>query len=250
MNSYYLTAFLMTKDENDFLKEWVYFHLLQGFEKIFIYDNLSNIPVKETLSDLIKLDKVDVTLWTDSVKNRHTRAMNHCLNRKDFNSVWVALIDTDEFLFGVKMPIKEYLKSNESYSAIKVPWLNYGSSGHVKKPKGLVIESYLWRGDINSQRGGKSIVQKRLVNGMKDPHNIKPVKKNNVKSERDGILQLNHYYTKSKKDWIKKSKRGGGNGVRKVNIEAFKKLSKKYSVVKDTKILKYVTKIKNQIYNV
>ena len=36
----YLAATLWVKNEASYLEEWLEFHILQGFEKFYIYDNL------------------------------------------------------------------------------------------------------------------------------------------------------------------------------------------------------------------
>ena len=33
----------------------------------------------------------------------------------------------------------------EEWPAVGVNWAMFGTSGHEKKPEGLVIENYLWR---------------------------------------------------------------------------------------------------------
>jgi hypothetical protein len=122
---HYLSAFLMVKDENMYLREWVAFHRTQGFTKFFVYDNGSKIPASSTLSKEVAEGLVDVTIWNDTQIGRHVRAMNHCLNRNDLDSIWLSLIDTDEFIYGVDSKFIDVLRSNEDVNTVKVKWKGF-----------------------------------------------------------------------------------------------------------------------------
>lgn len=236
----YLSAFLMVKDEDRFLKEWVAFHRTQGFSKFYIYDNGSKNPVSKILNKEIKEGIIDVTIWNDTKIGRHVRAMNHCLNRSDIKTVWLSLTDIDEFIYGEKIKVIEFLKQVESFDSVKFTWRGFGSSLHNKRPDGLVIESYTLRGDFEDLPGGKSIVKFGKVKSMKDPHNPKGIK--NQKLFRDKIY-INHYVTRSKEDWLEKCKKGGGNG-RPRKLETFNQVQKRLNKYTDTQILKYLEETK------
>ena len=48
----YLALCLYVKDEDEaYLHEWVDYHSLLGVERFFIYDNLSQVSVRETYSN-------------------------------------------------------------------------------------------------------------------------------------------------------------------------------------------------------
>lgn len=233
---HYLTGFLMTKDENRYLKEWVAFHRTQGYTKFYIYDNMSQTPVAETLSVEVGSGLVDVVLWEDDRVGRHHRAMDNFLGRKDVETVWASLTDTDEFSFGMERPLAEVLKDYESLDSIKLGWLCFGSSGHDRRPAGLVIESYTIRGEPESIPGGKSIVKFGKVRRMGDCHNPKGRQRPPV-LDRD-IVAINHYITRSREDWDDKSRRGGGNGSKR-GRRLFWNFDKKTNKVEDLRIQRY-----------
>ena len=99
----------------------------------------------------------------------------------------------------------------------------YGSSGHDEKPEGLVTERYLYRGDDNS-RGSeciKTIANPRLI--KKYYHVHYPTYYRGFYSVDDcgqrvdgwsnpghnsSKLRINHYFTKSKQEWIARRSRG------------------------------------------
>jgi hypothetical protein len=237
----YLSGFLMTKDENRYLREWVAFHRTQGYTKFYIYDNMSETPVAKTLNQEIEEGLVDVTVWEDTRIGRHRRAMDNFLNRPDVIATWVSITDTDEFAFGIENRLSEVLKNHEDKDAVKLGWLCFGSSGHRKIPDGLVIESYTKRGEPESIPGGKSIVKFEIVKNMKDCHNACPIYKTHLIDRSEATI--NHYITRSKEDWIDKSRRGGGNGGKR-SIGLFNKFNKKFNKLEDKTIQKYANKTK------
>ena len=50
----YLAACIIIKNEAEYIKEWIDFHLLVGFDKIILYDNESNDNLKQKLENYIK----------------------------------------------------------------------------------------------------------------------------------------------------------------------------------------------------
>jgi len=239
----YLSAFLMVKDENIFLKEWIAFHRTQGYTKFYIYDNMSVNPVSKILEKEINEGIVNVTVWDDNKVGRHVRAMNHCLNRKDISTKWLSLTDIDEFIYGRNERLIDFIKKNESYDSLKFRWLGFGSSGNKNRPKGLVIESYLKRGNFEDLPGGKSIVKFGVIKEMRDPHN--PKNTNNSKLFEDDVF-INHYVTRSLQDWEEKCKKGGGNG-RPREMQTFFSVQKKLNKYIDKGILKYLNETQNYL---
>jgi hypothetical protein len=227
----------MTKDENRYLREWVAFHRTQGYTKFYVYDNMSQIPVADTLAGEVAAGLVDVTLWEDDRVGRHHRAMDNFLDRRDVDTVWASLTDTDEFAFGMEKPLAEVLRGFESLDAVKLGWLCFGSSGHDRRPEGLVIESYTMRGEPKSILGGKSIVKFGKVRRMGDCHNPKWEQKPIV-VDRDQAA-INHYITRSREDWDEKSRRGGGNGSKR-STRLFWGFDKKTNSLIDLRIQNYV----------
>lgn len=240
----YLSAFLMIKDENPFLKEWIAFHLTQGYQKFYIYDNMSSNNVKDFLANEIKEGLVDVTLWEDIEIGRHVRAMNHCLNRTDIETTWLSLTDIDEFIYGEHERLIDFLEKNDTHDAVKFKWLGFGSNGHVSRPNS-VLESYTKRGDFEDLPGGKSIVKFGKVTCMRDPHNPKHVKSHLFHND----VHINHYVTRSFQDWKEKAKKGGGNG-RPRHLETFNQVQAKLSKHTDTRILKYLNETNENKSNI
>lgn len=241
---HYLSGFLMTKDENRYLKEWVAFHRAQGYTKFYIYDNMSQTPVADTLAGEVAAGLVEVTLWADDKVGRHHRAMDNFLDRRDVETVWASLTDTDEFAFGMEKPLAGILKEFESLDAVKLGWLCFGSSGHEKRPPGLVIESYTMRGPPESIPGGKSVVKFGSVRRMGDCHNPRGRQRPPVLDRNRAAI--NHYITRSKEDWEEKSRRGGGNGSKR-GKRLFLGFDKKTNEAEDLRIQMYLEETKSNL---
>ena len=101
-------------------------------------------------------------------------------------------------------------------------WVEFGSSGYLKRPRNKQLESFVQRFDLNYPKNMhiKTIVQPGKVKGSCDPHrfiyndpwfcvdeNCFPL------AESQGPftarhIQLNHYYYRSQEDYCRKIERG------------------------------------------
>lgn len=103
----------------------------------------------------------------------------------------------------------------------------YGSSGHETTPKGLMIEEFTWRANLPGGSNGfvKTIVRPECVRYFNHPHY--PVFKYgfwNVNFDGDRVdgaynkifeykgVRINHYFTKSKEQWIQRRSMGKADG--------------------------------------
>lgn len=94
--AHYLGLCAIAKDETPFLREWVGYHQYIGFEKIYIYDNESAVPVHESLADFYDAGVFDS--YSLQGKGMQHTAYNHCLKHHGHEFVWLAFFDLDEFL--------------------------------------------------------------------------------------------------------------------------------------------------------
>jgi hypothetical protein len=139
---------------------------------------------------------------------------------------WVAFIDIDEFIMPVVgSSIRETLmrRSYADYSAILLQWLVFGPSGHQRQPDGLVIENYIHRlpEDFPASRHVKSLVRGRAVTSAGTTPHIINVSGPTCNTLGETVLSyaeqpvachdqmlINHYFTKSREDWLFKLRRG------------------------------------------
>ena len=125
-----------------YLHEWIEFHRLVGVERFFLYNNGDRETQRELLAPYIEEGVVVLHDWT--VFPPQTPAYNHLLEEHREDARWVAVIDTDEFLFSsTGQPLPEVLADYEESPGVGVNRLTFGTSGHRTKPEGLVTENYL-----------------------------------------------------------------------------------------------------------
>jgi hypothetical protein len=91
---------IKAKDEQKIICDWIRYYLKLGFDKIIIYDNLSNPPIQETLSNNNLLDNKIEIIIDSCTKGLQTQTplYENCINNnKDLD--WLLCCDTGEFLY-------------------------------------------------------------------------------------------------------------------------------------------------------
>jgi hypothetical protein len=180
----YLSICSMYRDLAEYLPEWIEFHRLVGAERFFLYDNESTDSCLDVLAPYIDQGIVEVRYWPGAPFYRAKRnpgelpfakqpapfglgaAFDDCLRRHRHDSRWIAFLDIDEFFFSPGgLSLSEVLADFEAWPGVAVSRLNFGTSGHRHKPRGLVIENYLHRESYESCPPG----HKSLVKSVVDP---------------------------------------------------------------------------------
>jgi len=208
------------KDE-DYLPEWIEYHSLIGVTKFYIYDNGSVIPINVTLETYVKSGLVEVISFTGEVMQ--LPAYDNCLKQYGSLCKWIAFIDADEFIVPKTLNgnLPKFLRAYESYAAIGVNWLVFGSNGHIEKTENT-IPSYTRRSLKSYPRNKhiKSIVQPAFVAKALTPHHFEYKKKWYCVNENfvaileafsehsSNKIQINHYFSRSKADYLHKKQRG------------------------------------------
>lgn len=163
---YALAICAIMRDDAPYLKEWVDFHLHQGVDHIYLYDNLSEDHPERVLKEYIKKGTVEIIPW----KIHHTTrkewsdcqngAYMDCAKTKKNQVEWCAFIDTDEFLFcpsGQTLPA--FLKGFADYDQVAVNWLIFGTSNIEKAAPGKLIQKLLLRTETKKSNNCKCIVR-------------------------------------------------------------------------------------------
>ncbi|MEX6779243.1 glycosyltransferase family 92 protein [Limnospira fusiformis] len=251
------------RDEGCYLMEWLEFHKLVGVERFYLYNNNSVDNTQDIVIPYIQTGEVIFHDWP--MHPGQISAYEHCLKHYGRESEWMAFIDLDEFLFATeKNDIREVLEEFKDYPAVVVNWLCFGSSGHIKKPKGLQIENYTKRAPDNfpSQKDGsksiKSIIRPEQTLGSGGtPHdftysagwavteNKKPVSGPLSTMHSIKKLRLNHYKTRSKEDSDYKTKRGRATTLLPRNPGLFKAHDR--NDIEDLTIQRFLPQLKNAI---
>ena len=225
---YYCSLCLIIRDENEYLIEWLSWHINQGVEHFYIYDHGSKYPVKNFLFDNYPeyLDKITIINWSNKHKDAQVDAYNDCLNKTKYISRWLGFIDTDEQINVKNKSLLDFLKDYEDYAGVYSTWVTYGANNQIKQTNELLRKRFTEIKHINNlDKIGKSIVQPLYMKEMiihngcaEDGFILVDEHKNKIDNyalinenpTRD-FIWVNHYYTKSYEEWIKKIKRGSGH---------------------------------------
>lgn len=235
----YCAISIMCKDENQYLKEWVDYHLLIGFDHIQIWDNESKVPIKDTVKEYIEKEVVsvkEIKTYGGNQVDSQRRSLKETL--RDY--IWVALIDTDEFivLLDESTNVKDYLKKYEQYGAVGLNWLLFGSNGYKTTQKSQLESFTQPLLNHSANKLIKSIVSTKCYNGHHNMHfvdgpiggtvNVKKQPINNIAFNDppilDEVMRINHYFTRSKEDWELKRHRGEAGNISNPQEKYSKKL--------------------------
>ena len=179
---YNLSVCMIFRDEAPYLKEWIEFHRLVGVSHFYLYNNLSRDNYKEILQPYIDSHIVELTDWPHDGKNLQEwdaiqiAAYNDALEKAKLTTKWLAIIDSDEFLFPVNgNNLPKFLKSYErakGIGGILVSWVVYGTSWVEKIPEdNLLIETLIYSVASGSDHF-KTICRPKYVSHVCSPHYV------------------------------------------------------------------------------
>lgn len=225
-----LAVCAIAKNEGPYFKEWVEWHLSQGVDKFYIYDNESTDETKEVLAPYIQSGVVEYIDWPGY--RMQLAAYDDCLARHRFDTRWIAFIDLDEFIVPMQdKSIPAFLKRFESFAAVEINWLCYGSGGQKEKLPGGVMDRFHHHSlpEHILNRHVKSIVNPRRVYGMIGCHEVarmsgyanadshgQPITRNfRERVPQQDIIRVNHYAVRSFAEFLEKQMRGRASGTQK-----------------------------------
>lgn len=222
-----LSICAIVKDEGPYLLEWLAHHRLVGVQHFVLFDNGSSDGTSELLHALARAGVLDHVPWPDIPEVAAQRpAYIAGLARLNGRSRWVAFIDADEFLNPLDgETVPDILRDYEAAGGLMVPWRLFGSNGQIKAGDEPVVSRFTRRALASDPRNNlvKTIVQARAIRrpdihtpqlaegclvdehwqlggiqGHPDHHGVPDARR----------LVLNHYFTKSREEWVRKRNRG------------------------------------------
>lgn len=249
----------IARDEGRYFKEWIDYHRMVGVEKFFIFDNQSQDNTYDVLKPYIDAGIVEYHYVVgDGIQNAvNYYAVCHARDK----TKWLAVIDLDEFIVPmVDENVSKFMRRFSPRTAqVFVRWCLYGSSGHVARPAGLVIENYKYRKRDNSDEANKIIVNPRMVSGCTSAHAFDVVGRSVDESGRvvapapvipgctQNLIRINHYRCKSWQDSKEKHTKGDvlyGRGYVRYTKADFDKFDT--NDVYDDTMDKYVARMKKE----
>lgn len=223
-----LAACVIVKNEGDGILEWGLYHHLIGFETLIIIDDGSTDHTPREIAKLARFCDVRGHKYNRLLGDTQPRAYHRVCSRYQSEFDWIAFIDADEFIFSPHEDhIHQLLQRHHQAAAIGLPWLFFGSSGHETKPNDLVLNSYTKRAQFNKfspQLHVKTLVRPDKVMRCINPHAFEvegdyvgPDGQVLQWAQKRGIMdkysdysswRVNHYFTKSRENWVQRMVRG------------------------------------------
>lgn len=266
---YYVSACAIFRDEARFLKEWIEFHRLQGIEHFYLINNLSSDDYQTVLDPYIKNNIVELYQWNYETTEPgrwspiQTSAYQMIINKSKGETEWLAIIDTDEFLFSIKYAnLKQFLEKYEKFSGVCVNWQMFGTSGVERiESNELLIDSLTLRAPKNYSENlhVKSIVKPSHVKSCLSPHfcyfldgyhqvNEEMVQFEGAISPYVAVdkVRINHYWARDEDFFyqVKIPRREGWNEGADDCIRRNENLNKEF----DSEILRFSKALRNRIF--
>lgn len=199
----------IAKNEDNYINEWITYHLKLGFDKIFVYRN--NWDYETTI------DNVEVINFPG--KCQQVNSYNQFIQSYSNEYDWAAFFDVDEFLVLKKHSnIKEFISDYNQFDSIAVNWVFFGSNNHSS----VNDENYSVLNRFTKKSKSPDIHIKTICKLSKSPIFVSPHTTNMMWISPENITgrgpfnsngssiiaQLNHYFCKTKEEFEQKVNRG------------------------------------------
>lgn len=206
----------IAKNEDNYIDEWIAYHLKLGFTAVFVYQN----NWRYTGTDFANDDRVTFIAWDGQVKQ--LAAYNDFIMTKSAKFDFAAFFDVDEFLSIKNNTLLDWLGKFRCNPAIGINWRYFGNhmTSNQSRSRYSLITRFINAGRTLNKHI-KTIVNLRLIRDMHEriyfynPHCVNvytvsadlkymftgPFLERTSDDVSDGI-QLNHYYCKTECEFI------------------------------------------------
>ena len=219
------------KNEAQYLREWIEFNHLVGVEHFYLYNNNSEDDYQSVLKPYINNGIVTLIQWPYNQKQME--CYMSCIEKYASETKWMGFIDIDEFIVPKMVDsIYDFLQPFEKRAgAVNIYWKLFGSSGKMDRQlPGLVCEDFIvaWPKYCDI---GKCFYNTAFGFDRNSPHtnqlhhkfwanykgmDIPPVNVFNricignrhIALNEDFPIQINHYFTKTYKEYAMKRAKG------------------------------------------
>lgn len=212
----------IAKNEDNYIEEWLKYNLKLGFDEIFIYQNDWRWS-----GNMEKVNKIEF-----DGPIRQVEAYNNFITNNKDKFDWVAFFDIDEFLvLKIHKDIKYFINDYADLPAIGINWVLFGDNGYTK-----VIDDYSLLRRFTKRQKSTNLHVKNIINLSKtnsmNIHNPNSEWYDTNRNQQfgsflnpglDNIAQINHYFCKTKEEFIHKIKKGRADAKSIRKIEEFDK---------------------------
>lgn len=267
MKHAYLTLVAIIRNQEHYVREWLAHHRSVGFERFVIALHKCTDGTEKAIHSMPFSKDVFIYKYEDE-QYVQMRAYSEMCGRFRNSTEWIAVLDSDEYLFGVQeSDLKVFLREYEDYGALLVHNHEFGSSNHVLRPQNISIEAFVYRAhdDHWMHKQIKSIFRTKYYEWFHSPHCIQTSKdmaredhsiitvdhihsKCEIKTYKPVFskIRYNHYHVRSMEDWIERHKHGSVCGPRfldREDVKCFK--ARDHADQIDLTIQKYTAGIKS-----
>lgn len=224
--SHHLAAVAIVKNEAPYLLEWLAYHRAVGVEHFYLYDNESNDGTSFILRALSRQGIVSAIEWPSQPnQSKQVSAYNDAVKRFARKCHWIAFIDADEFVVPlVSNSIPQALERYSDENGVGVPWRTFGSAGQRHRRPGWVMDRFRMASKVDAapNRHVKTIAKGQTITyanvhitkhrggevvGL-DGRPIPYATRGLLDEVVSGELQINHYFGKSREEFLFKRSRG------------------------------------------
>lgn len=228
---YNVSVCTIFKDEAAYLREWLEFNRIVGVNHFYMYNNNSEDDFFTVLKPYIDAGWVTLVNWPHNQKQMECYI--DCIENYSEETKWLGFIDIDEFIVPKSTDnIYDFLKDFEkNRGSVNIYWRLYGTSGLLERDfNGLVTEDFTicWPKycDIGKCFYNTAFCFDKTSKHSNQLHHnfwanwkgkdIPPVNvfghvcigNRNIADNNDFPIQINHYFTKSYKEYALKRAKG------------------------------------------
>ena len=219
------------KNEAPYLKEWLEFNRIVGVDHFYLYNNNSEDDYFRVLKPYVEEGLVTLVDWPYNQKQME--CYQACIKNYAGDTKWLGFIDIDEFVVPKSTDnVYDFLRNYEKKAgAVNIYWRLFGTSGRIDRElSSLVSEDFTvcWPKycDIGKCFYNTAFEFDVLSKCSKQLHHrfwanfkgkdIPPVNvfnhicvgNRNIADKEDFPIQINHYFTKSYKEYAMKRAKG------------------------------------------
>lgn len=271
--AYELAIAAIFQNEGPYLKEWIEFHKLVGVQHFYLYNNNSTDHFYQVLNPYIEKGEVSLVDWKRDYSHGDGKgwgqiqceAYNHCLSTYGSETQWLAVIDTDEFLFcptGELLTV--FLKRYSEFGGLGANWLMFGTSYIEEIPHGFLMIELLTRcahPDFRDNLRIKSIVQPKYASNFPNPHYciykkgkycvdalMRKIKGWDGNEKLLDQIRINHYWTRNNRYFQEKKIPSRVKRRQSENRQKLTDWAENFNASTNTDILQYVPLLKLKVF--
>lgn len=237
----------IAKNEDNYIQEWIDYHKKLGYDDIFIYQNNWRCQIEEP--NVIKIE------YDGEV--RQVSVYNDFIQKNKTNYDWASFFDVDEFLVLKKHKnIKEFIKDYQDFDGIGVNWVLFGDNNLTGDTDDYSVVKRFTKRQLGVNEHIKSTIKLTddVIMGVHAPSNKMLCNTNKElfsgsfnKNTLDDIAQINHYFCKTREEFIDKINRGRADTSQKRGLIDFD--AHNINEIEDITALKFTHNDNNNLLN-